>query len=112
MEFRPTDMKFGGWYVVEVAFDESNPIHRAIASSVRTNNMNLVHVGGEEMPTISCDLYGNYDGIKTVKLHKLAFFRVIAEVTDMKVAFPNKYFLPKSATKTEGAMRGEDEVAK
>lgn len=72
------EMKFGHAYVVNVAFHEYNPIHRAIAMCLREN---------------SVDLHGSYDGgvIQFQLIDALAHFEVVCEIPEYTAEFPNKF---------------------
>jgi len=67
------------WYVVEVSFNPNNPIHRAIAEA-----------RGDDI----VELHGSYEEVMTRHVGKLAFFRVVSEITDMSGSFPNQWKLP------------------
>jgi len=62
-------MEFGRWYVVEVSFRPTNPVHRAIAFEARSDG---VYVQG-----------GGYRA-EWVQPEQLSFFRVVEEIAAMK----------------------------
>jgi hypothetical protein len=84
-----TGLKWGHWYVVEVAFRPGNPIHRAIATDYRENRF--------------VTLFGSYedDRIPRVNLDTLAYFKVIEPIKAMKE--DPEHFLPADADKAKGA---------
>lgn len=78
--------EFGRYYVVEVSFKASNPIHRAIMSGWRGDN---------------CCLFSVYDiGVRAVvfKLEELSFFRIVEEIPAMRDDYRNRFKLPKDVT--------------
>lgn len=72
-------MKSMSYYVVEVSFRKSNPIHRAIC----------FHRSGGNV-----ELFGSYEGVITMNIKNLAYFKKVEEITSMKEKFKNQYKLP------------------
>jgi hypothetical protein len=64
-------MEFRGYYVVEVSFRPSNPVHRYIAHSARGECVDLA--GGGLAPEE-----------RRVRLDQLAFFQVVEEIRSMQ----------------------------
>lgn len=75
--------EFGKYYVVEVSFEENNPIHRAIMSAWRSGDMTLFATGYEQ-PIVIC-------------AGDLKWFRVVEEITSMDRNYPNHFKLPREA---------------
>lgn len=68
------------WYVVEVSFRKSNPIHRAICEYRHSGNV---------------DLIASYEGIKNIHIDDLSFFKVVGAIDGMNCKnYPNKGKLP------------------
>jgi hypothetical protein len=68
------------WYIVEVSFRKSNPIHRAIAF--------YRHSG-------CVDLMASYEGVIERPIESLAYFRVINAIDAMNIKdYPNRSKLP------------------
>jgi len=70
------DMKY---YVVELSFSKSNPIHRAICFHRSNGNV---------------DLTASYEGTKSTNTKNLVHFKVIEEIKSMNEKFENQYKLP------------------
>jgi hypothetical protein len=67
------------YYVVEVSFRKTNPIHRSIC----------FHRSGDHV-----ELFGSYEDVITTNITNLAYFRVVEEITSMNEKFENQYKLP------------------
>jgi len=67
-----SELKFSNWYVVEVSFRKTNPIHRAILSDYRDCD----HTG---------TLTGSYEpaSLEFFDLNELYYFKVIKEIPEM-----------------------------
>jgi hypothetical protein len=79
----PSQMQFGHYYVVEVAFNKNNPIHRAIAFNAQTGGrlVWLMRAGYERR----MDHAGHiFEHTMPVDRTKLTHFRVIEEITAMR----------------------------
>jgi hypothetical protein len=76
----PEDMQFGHFYVVEVSFRETNPIHRAIAFEARGETISLIG-GGYATPC--------------VRWRELYFFSVVEEIESLKLTKENFRLPPK-----------------
>lgn len=65
-------LKFGSWYVVDVSFRKTNPIHRAILSEYRSDGNRAT-------------LTGNYEpaSLEFLNLDDLYYFKVITEIPEM-----------------------------
>lgn len=72
-------MKSMTYYVVEVAFSNVNPIHRAICFHRSGNNI---------------ELFASYDGLERTNVRSLAYFEVVEELESMRANFPNKHKTP------------------
>lgn len=57
------------WYVVEVSFGETNPIHRAICKHTTKGHI---------------ELYGDYDSPQYTQANKLHHFKVLEEIVAMR----------------------------
>ncbi len=68
------------WYVAEVSFRASNPIHRCIAFHRCQGNLELM---------------ASYEGIEDANIKSLAYFRPIQKLDAMDVKV--EHFLPKDA---------------
>jgi hypothetical protein len=75
-------MVWGKWYVVDVSFRATNPIHRAIATDFREGKF-VVLIGDYE------------DRIETANIKNLSYFKVICEIGEMKKK--PQFCLPKDA---------------
>lgn len=76
-----SEMKHMAYYVVEVAFANNNPIHRATCCH---------RVDGY------IQLFGSYEGVISTHINKLAFFRVVESIDAMNISgYPNHFKLPK-----------------
>lgn len=67
------------YYVVEVAFNSNNSIHRSIAYH---------HSNGH------LELFGAYEGVINKRIKELAYFQVIEEIPSVTAAFPNQWTTP------------------
>lgn len=77
-------LEFGKYYVVEIAFFDNNPIHRAIMCSYRTH-----HKGA------SADFMGSgYEGVLSRNIEDLAYLRVIEPIESLNSRYKNYYKLP------------------
>ncbi|MEH7116169.1 hypothetical protein V7128_01920 [Neobacillus vireti] len=72
-------MKDMNYYVVEVFFRKTNPIHRAIC---------FHRYGG------NVELFGSYEDVITTNIKHLAYFKEVEEISSMKEKFENQYKLP------------------
>jgi hypothetical protein len=71
-------MKFGHYYIVDVAFRENNPTHRAIAFRFRGGH-------GKYGATVNLMAEGYGPAVlENVRLDKLAYFNLIQELTEMQ----------------------------
>lgn len=66
-------MHWGKWYVVELSFKPSNPIHHAICKSYGTE---------------SVVLYGNSDNPISINIKKLHHFKVLYPIKEMNEIYP------------------------
>jgi hypothetical protein len=73
-------LKNMSYYVVEVAFNQNNPIHRSVC----------FHRSGGNV-----DMFGSYEGVISQNISQLTFFQVIEEIPVMNtIEYPNKFKLP------------------
>jgi hypothetical protein len=66
---KPEQMVFDRWYVVDLAYREHNPIHRAIAFEARDG---------------ACLIIGGGYGPEIVHWQPLPHFRIIREIEEMR----------------------------
>lgn len=77
-------LEFGKYYIVEVSYQDTNPIHRAIMCSYRK------HEGGASVDLMS----SGYEGVLSRNIEDLAYFRVIESIDAMNKPFKNRWRVP------------------
>lgn len=83
--FQHQRMKFGHYYIVEVAFDPNNVVHRAIACEPRTGWPGTPQA--KRTVTLFAQGYEAPDGsmvLRDQEIEKLEYFRVVGEIHQMQ----------------------------